>query len=158
MTPSFDELFAQLRHPVFALCLRLTGNRADAEDAFQEAWLAIHAGLPRFRGESQSSTWVYRIALRIGLRARSRRRDHESELPATADPRLRADEQLLAAERDRKVAEALGALGADHRTVLSLFAVEELSQKEIAAVLGVPEGTVWSRLHAARKKLAASLA
>jgi len=147
-----------LRRPVFALCLRLTGNRADAEDVCQDVWLAIHAGLPRFRGDAQPSTWVYRIAVRIALRAQTRRRPHD-ELTALAVPsQASAHDQLEIAERDRLVAEALTRLPVEQCTVLSLFAIEELSHKEIAAILGVPEGTVWSRLHTARKRLAKEIA
>ncbi len=155
----FDELWTTLQRPVFSLCLRLAGNRADAEDVFQEVWLAIHAGLPRFRGEAQPSTWIYRIALRIGLRARARVRKHPAaEMPVVPDPRPNADELLTQAERDRAVAVALTRLSTEHQTILSLFAVDELAHKEIAAILGIAEGTAWSRLHAARKALAAELA
>ncbi len=70
--------------------------------------------------------------------------DHETDLDRRA-----AEGRLEAA----RLARAMARLGADHRAVLSLFAVEGLGHAEIAAVLGVPEGTVWSRLHAARKAL-----
>ena len=60
-------------------------------------------------------------------------------------------------ERSRQLARALARLSADHRTVLALFSLDGLSHREIAETLGIPEGTVWSRLHLARKKLAAEL-
>ena len=158
MPPSFDALYASLRRPILALCLHLTGNRADAEDAVQEVFLAVHRGLPSFRGESQAATWVYRIAVRVALRAAGRRRPAGPLPDHHPDPAAHAEEKLLAAERDRKVAAALSQLTAEHRTVLSLFAVEELSHREIAAILNIPEGTAWSRLHLARKRLATVLA
>jgi RNA polymerase sigma-70 factor (ECF subfamily) len=95
--------------------------------------------------------------LRIALRARGRRRDHEEfapeHEPLAADSSAR--DQLEPRERDRAVAESLARLPPEQRSVLSLFAIEELSHKQIAEILGVPEGTVWSRLHTARKRLAA---
>jgi RNA polymerase sigma-70 factor (ECF subfamily) len=68
--------------------------------------------------------------------------------------RLRA---LLLEREAPGLAEAMNRLTADHRIVLSLFAVEGLTHTRIAEILGVPEGTVWSRLHTARRRLAAEL-
>lgn len=68
-----------------------------------------------------------------------------------------AEEGLLARSEALRVGEAMRALSAEHRTVLSLFALEGLSHREIADVLGIPEGTVWSRLAVARRKLASEL-
>lgn len=101
----FETIFETYRNRVLGLCLHLVGNAADAEDAAQEALLAVYHGLPGFRG----------------------------------------------------VHEALARLTAEHRGVLALFSLDGLSHREIAETLGIPEGTVWSRLHLARKKLAAEL-
>jgi RNA polymerase sigma-70 factor (ECF subfamily) len=154
----FEDLYRAERARVLALCLHITGRRADAEDAVQEAFLAAHRALPSFRGEALASTWLYRIALRAALRVKARSRAAEAFGPI--DPELPgADgmEEALAREEGRLLARALDGLSADHRALLSLFAVEGLSHRQIAAVLGVPEGTVWSRLHAARTRLAEAL-
>jgi len=152
---AFDELFAALRTQVFAVCLHVTGNASDADDALQETFLAVHAALPKFRGESRLSTWVHRIAIRASIRVRARRRSaadvHE------VDPPARGPDPVASRELGERIAAAMNRLSADHRVVISLFAVDELSHGEIAEILGVPEGTVWSRLHAARKRLAAEL-
>ena len=152
---AFDDLFAALREQVFAVCLHVTGNAADADDALQETFLAVHAGLAKFRGEAQLSTWVHRIAIRTSIRVRARRRPaadvHE------IDPPSGAPDPVLAGELADRIAAAMNRLSAEHRVVISLFAVDELSHAQIAEILGVPEGTVWSRLHAARKRLAAEL-
>jgi RNA polymerase sigma-70 factor (ECF subfamily) len=153
----FNEVFAAHRSKVLALCLHLTGRRAEAEDAVQETFLAVHRALPEFRGESQISTWIYRIAVRSALSVRAKRRVSEpipEELPDSAPL---PDEAADARRSTERLAVALESLGAEHRAVLSLFAVEGLSHSEIAAVLGIPEGTVWSRLHLARKQLAKAL-
>lgn len=152
---AFEELVARSWRDVFTVCRHVTGNSADAEDAVQETFLAVHASLARFRGDSRLSTWVHRIAIRAALRVRARRRRAadiaELDLPARgADP-------ILSREFDRRLAEAMNRLTADHRIVLSLFAVEGLTHTRIAEILGVPEGTVWSRLHTARRRLAAEL-
>lgn len=157
-----DRLVSELGKPVYKLCLHLTGNAADAEDAMQDALLAACRALPQFRGEAKLSTWVYRIALRAALEVKSRR-TRRSE---SSDDLLRneiasdvaADERVDVRQRAKKLMTAMDQLNAEQRAVISLFAVDGMTHPEIAAVLGVPEGTVWSRLHLARKKLAAALA
>jgi RNA polymerase sigma-70 factor (ECF subfamily) len=148
------ELFVAHRRRVFALCLHITGRRAEAEDALQEAFLAVHRALAEFRGESSLSTWLYRIAIRTAFAARARRKPARP-LPddltdASPGPDRLAGARLEAA----RLLAAFDALNADQRTILSMFAVEGLRHGEIAEVLGIPEGTVWSRLHAARRALA----
>jgi RNA polymerase sigma-70 factor, ECF subfamily len=152
--PAFDEIFREYRSRVLGLCLHVVGNAADAEDATQETLLAVYHGLPRFRGESLLSTWIYRIALRTALRVRARR---PRTAPLDFEPAREARDPALDRERSRQVHEALGRLTAEHRAVLALFSLDGLSHREIAATLGIPAGTVWSRLHLARKKLAAEL-
>ena len=150
------RLFRALREPVHALCLHVTGRRADADDATQEVFLAVHAALPRFRGECRLSTWVYRIALRAAFRTRARRREGHPLDPET--PGGGGEGEMASRDEARRIGEAVGRLPAGPRAVIALFAVEGLSHREIADVLGIPEGTVWSRLHAARKMLAEVLA
>ena len=152
---AFDDLFAALREQVFAVCLHVTGNAADADDALQETFLAVHAGLSRFRAESRLSTWVHRIAIRSAIRVRARRRPADDV--HAVDPPARGADPVASRELADRLASAMNGLTAEHRVVISLFAVDELSHAQIAEILGVPEGTVWSRLHAARKRLAAEL-
>jgi len=152
---AFDELFATLREQVFAVCLHVTGNAADADDALQETFLAVHEGLSTFRGECRLSTWVHRIAIRSAIRVRARRRP-AADVHAV-DPPARGPDQVLVGELGERLAAAMERLSAEHRVVISLFAVDGLSHAQIAEILGVPEGTVWSRLHAARKRLGAEL-
>ncbi|MBI5431465.1 MAG: RNA polymerase sigma factor [Planctomycetes bacterium] len=152
---AFDELFIALRKQVFGVCLHITGNTADADDALQETFMAVSAGLPRFRGDSRLSTWVHRIAICAAIRVVSRRRDAADV--HDVDPPSRGGDPVLASELAAQIARAMDQLSADHRVVLSLFAVDELSHAQIAEILGIPEGTVWSRLHCARKRLSAVL-
>ena len=152
---AFNEVFERFRGRVLSLCLHLTGSTTDAEDAAQEVFLAIFRDLPTFRGESRLSTWIYRIAVRIAFRVKAKhpRRTILLEL----DPAVETPDPAIQQERSRQLAGALARLSADHRTVLALFSLDGLSHREVAETLGIPEGTVWSRLHLARKKLAAEL-
>jgi RNA polymerase sigma-70 factor (ECF subfamily) len=150
---AFAELYAGYRLRVFALCRHLVNSRADAEDATQEVFLALHRALPGFRGEAALGTFIHRIAIRVALRQRGRRRP-DADLPADAAAPAAHDPAELREDQER-LWRAVGQLSPEHRTVLGLFAIDGLGHREIAAILGVPEGTVWSRLHLARKRLAA---
>lgn len=150
---AFDEIFHEFRERVLSVCLHIVGNRSDAEDALQEVFLIVFRGLRRFRGESRLSTWIYRIAIRTAFRVRRR----PSAQPLEFEPATETRDPSLQRERSRQILAALACLSADHQSVIALFALEGLSHREIAETLGIAEGTVWSRLHLARKKLAAEL-
>jgi RNA polymerase sigma-70 factor (ECF subfamily) len=154
---------------VYNLALRLTGNRADAEDLAQDALLRAIKALPRFRGESLASTWAYRItvnAWKNRVRSEKRRKfwrtvtlglvtgdDGEDEIRdiKADDPPLDAD--LAKAEKSAAVQKALLTLDGDDRAIVILREIEERSYEEIGSVLGLPQGTVKSRLFRARAKL-----
>lgn len=153
---AYERIFTALREPVYALCLRLTGNAVDAEDALQDCFIAAFRGLSLFRGDARISSWLYRIAVREALRHKKRHGANEPRI--TVEPA--APETLNPAvhrERFEMLNDALDRISAEHRTVLAMFALEGLSHEEIAMVLKIPTGTVWSRLHKARKKLAEEL-
>lgn len=148
--PAFEQVYAECHRHVHALSVNLLGNSADAQDAFQDTFLAVAQALPRFRGDASVKTWVHRIAIRTALRRRARRRPSDElsdQLPGGATDPI-GDHAAADA-----MARALSALSFEHRLVLSLFAVAGLTHAEIAETLGVPEGTVWSRLHHAKRKL-----
>ena len=155
--PTFKEVFATHRARVFALCLHLTGSRAEAEDALQETFLAVHQGLPAFRGDASLTTWIMRIAIRMGCQARARRRAGEAVPEDAVDSSPLPDDATDARRQAQRLQVAMQKLSVEHRTVLSLFALEGLRHAEIAEVLGLPEGTIWSRLHLARKRLAEAM-
>lgn len=159
---AFEQIFRALRAQVFALCLHLTGSRAEAEDALQECFLSVHQALGAFRGEARLATWVYRIAVRsaLSVKARRRERKHVPLEEASSTPAPGHDPEAQAATRQdvARFLEALAQLPEEHQVVLSLFAVEGLDHAQIAEIVGVPAGTVWSRLHNARKRLGARMA
>jgi RNA polymerase sigma-70 factor (ECF subfamily) len=158
---AFERIFRELRAQVFALCLHLTGSRTEAEDAVQECFLSVYQAIGGFRGEARLATWVYRIAVRSALSVKARRRaNHASLDEAASTPSPGDDPEAQAATRQdvRRFLDALARLPEEHRVVLSLFAVEGLDHAQIAEIVGVPPGTVWSRLHHARKRLGALMA
>jgi RNA polymerase sigma-70 factor (ECF subfamily) len=153
----FDEIFEAHRGPVLGLCLRLCASSALAEDALQETFLEVYKALPTFRGEALLGTWIYRVAMRTALRLRARNpppADAPVDLaPAGGDPSA----ALAARDEMRVIQAALDALPAEQRMVVALFSIDGLTHGEIARILAIPEGTVWSRLHKGRKALAAAL-
>ena len=150
------EIYESLRPRVFRVCLQLCGEPTLAEDAMQNAFLAAFRGLRTFRGDAQLSTWIYRVAIREALAVRSSRPPPPADLTQAAAVPSEAvplDAQAAARQQARAVQCAFRTLSAEHQAVLSLFAVEGLKHKQIAEVLGIPEGTVWYRLHEARRAL-----
>jgi RNA polymerase sigma-70 factor (ECF subfamily) len=141
------------------VCRRITGQDADAADAAQEALLAIVRGLPRFDGRSKFSTWAHRIAHNAcidELRRRGRRPDpglpeHEVVVVGGAPAMDQAVADRLSTD------EALQTLPEDFRAVVVLRDQLGLDYAEIAEVLGIPPGTVRSRIARGRAALARSL-
>jgi RNA polymerase sigma-70 factor, ECF subfamily len=154
------ELHARHRQTVFRYVLQLTPDRGLAEEILQDTLVAVWKGARTFEGRSSVRTWLLGIARRQAhnaLRQRGLTLAAESELadlPAR-DPEPEAA-AIASAEREELV-EAFGRLGPVHREVLVLILVDDLSYQEAAAVLGVPIGTVKSRLSNARSAMRALL-
>jgi RNA polymerase sigma-70 factor (ECF subfamily) len=153
----------------FRLVCAITHNEADARDICQEVWLTVWKQLGTFRGDSRFSTWLHPIATRRALdHLRKRRRWFDRFLPfdtkddtAAAAPEPvttdDASQQLEGAENIARVRAALATLPPKHRAVLALRELEGQSYEEIAHAVGIPVGTVMSRLHHARRLLAEKL-
>lgn len=150
------EVFERFRSPVVRLARGLTRDQHEAEDAAQEVFVAVVRGLGRWRGEARLGTWIYRITVRTAARVRSRRDRAQDVLPEELPGPLRPDPGVVADEM-RRLSAALERLPETHRVVLVMVAIEGLSQQDAAEVLGVPVGTIWSRLSLARKRLVQEL-
>jgi RNA polymerase sigma-70 factor (ECF subfamily) len=157
---ALQEIIEAWGGALFQMCLRIACNRTDAEDALQETWIDLDRGIAGFRAEAQLLTWLFRIAIRHATRIRNQRQSKPAlELEdgwaegSAGDP-SRTLEQL---EGARRLLGAIAELPLEQRVVLGLAAGEELPHAQIAAILGVPEGTVGSRLHTARENLKARL-
>ncbi len=163
---AFESLVVRYQHRVFRLACRLT-NETDAPDVLQDTFLQVYRHLPTFRGESQFSTWLYRIATNVGLmhrRARARRPAESLDVflprfdadgrhvhtPAALRIASRADELLDRQALAEKAQAAIERLPDLYREAFVLRDLEELSTADVAQVLGVEPATVRQRVHRAR--------
>jgi len=160
MAEQFDEIVRDYRDRIFRLAFSMMGERAAAEEAAQDALVRVWKGLPRFRGESSLSTWIYAITRNACLTARSRAGLRTASLE---EPAARREAERLsgagwqAAPAPDAVA-LLEKLPAKYREVAALFYMQEKSYDEVAHMLGLPVGTVKTYLFRARKSLAEQLA
>ncbi len=166
---AFRSLVERHRGRVFSLALRMCGNRSEAEDMAQEAFLRVYRGLAGFRGESAFTTWMTRVALNTfhrHLRRLPRTLPLEDERLAEAAgedgpggpaPRASGSEdpeaKLLAGEESHRVRRLVGELPQPFRDAVTLFYLEDRSVEEASSVLGVSTGTLKSRLFRAREML-----
>ncbi len=146
------------QHRVFGVALRMLGNRAEAEEVAQEAFVRAHRALGDFRGDAKLSTWLYAITSRLCLNrlASGERRlasQGEDALLRLSDAGPRPDAALERRELETALGRAIAELPEDRRIVVVLRDVEGLSYEEIAQVLELELGTVRSRLHRARADL-----
>jgi RNA polymerase sigma-70 factor (ECF subfamily) len=151
---AFEELVRLHQHRLFTLAVRELGSAADADDAVQETLVRAWRALPRFRAEASFSTWLYRICLNAVADQRARRARGAAvpieDVVEPSDPRDATLERELAGDLQR----ALGELDETYRTAVLLYDVLGRSYAEIGEVLGVPEGTVKSRIFRGRTELA----
>jgi RNA polymerase sigma-70 factor, ECF subfamily len=155
-----DEAFGVLmrRHErrVYNLCYRMMGRQEDARDAAQDAFLSAYRRLESFRGDAAFTTWLHRIAVNACYDMLRKRRaelplDEVPEPPAGPDP---AEGASIAVDVQR----ALLVVPVEFRAALVLRDVHQLPYEEVAKILGVPIGTVKSRLHRGRVFLGRILA
>ncbi|MCJ0907104.1 RNA polymerase sigma factor [Rhodococcus sp. ARC_M6] len=155
---AFGELVRRHRNHAWAVCLQITWNQHDAEDALQDALTAAWQNLHRFRGDARFGTWLQRIAANAALAAIRRR----TPIPTTPDEHVELhDLAPLTAERVvdvDAVRTALARLSEDFRVAIVLREFADFSYEEIAEHQGINVQTVRSRLNRARRQLAAALA
>ncbi len=142
---------------------RLGIRDADLDDVLQEVFVVVHQRLHTFDGSAKMTTWLFGICLRVAsaYRRRGFRRNETSvaDPPEPTDRESASPEQdLAAAESRRRLELLLGELDLEKRAVFVMFEVDEMPCEEIAQILGVPVGTVYSRLHAARSAFQKALA
>jgi RNA polymerase sigma-70 factor (ECF subfamily) len=149
---AMEMLYHQYKRRVFGMAHRIVGV-SDAEEVAQEVFVRVFRGLTNFRGDSQLSTWVYRLTVNAALSHLAKRgRRHEvgddglAELPAP--PTTERDSALAA-----RIEVALTQLPAGYRAILVLHDIEGLSHEECAAILECRIGTCKSQLHKARARM-----
>ncbi len=156
---AFDELMRAHEDRVFAVCLRMLRDREAALDATQETFVSVFRKVDRFSGRSAFSTWLYRVAVNTCYDALRRdRRRPTVPLPEHAEPPdAAAADEIDAAGLRPDIEKALAALPTEFRSAVVLADLEGLSLQDVAEVLGVPVGTVKSRIFRGRRQLAEAL-
>ena len=162
-TQAFGELVKRYQNRLYNVAVRVVDNPDDAADVVQDVFVNAYQSLGSFKGDSEFFTWLYRIAFNtaISFKRRKRatvslegRRDRDPALePMDRSPDVAPEAAIERTEDERVLAEAMAKLSAEHRTVLVLKDIDGLKYEEIADVMGVPIGTVRSRLHRARLEL-----
>ena len=150
----FGELVARTEPGIRRLLGRLVGPAGDLDDLVQETYLRAWRALPRFRGESLPSTWLFRIAANAAITWRKgRARARAGRLPDDDGRSIAGPAVVDEAAIHSAYGLALDALPPDLRAVFVLHEAEGLTYREVAEALGCPIGTVMSRLHRARTKI-----
>jgi RNA polymerase sigma-70 factor (ECF subfamily) len=167
---AFKEVVRLYQHKVFNLVYRMVGNREEAEDVAQEVFVTLFKSIDSFRGESKFSTWLYRIATNhtknrlkyLGRRSykatgelnEAVERELADAQPSAMRTHIAGPEAVLEGlQLEQVVQEGIAALEEEHRILIVLRDIEDLSYEEIVSVTGLAEGTVKSRLHRARMAL-----
>ncbi len=164
---AFRELIEAHRDRVFNITFRMLGNKHEAEDVAQEVFITVFKTIETFREESKFSTWLYRVTVnhcKNRIKYLARRHDqNRDELDDThtegvngapvAPPPSTPDRALEGVQMEKLLQEAIAKLDEEHREVVVLRDVEDLSIEEICEITGLPSGTVKSRLHRARNEL-----
>lgn len=168
---AFDQIVLKYRARVYGVVYNLTSNREDTSDLTQEAFIKAFQSINRFQGQSSFFTWLYRIAVNSALThlRKNKLRSFFSfekineddkvsaEIIAALTDNTGADRDTFVRELQEKLNEAMQKLSINHRTVITLFEIDELSHQEIAEIMNCSVGTVRSRLHYAKQLLQSEL-
>jgi RNA polymerase sigma-70 factor (ECF subfamily) len=162
-TDAFEILIRRHEKTIFNLVYRMLGDYDEAAEVSQEAFLSAYRAIGTFRGDSNFSTWLYRIALnhattrRKSLNTRQQRNVSIENTEPVSDPHPGPAETMEKKEIRERVQQALNSLEPDDATVILLRDLQDVPYEEVARVLEIPIGTVKSRLHRARQALKAEL-
>lgn len=159
--PAFAELVRRYQGQVERVVIRMVGPGDEAEDVAQETFIRFHGALRTFRGDASVGTYLTRIAMNLSLNALRRRRWQlrrfvSRDVSDTADTAVYdagSDDRAIASDQRARIERALGRLSTDQRAVVVCRMLEDCSTRETAELLGIPEGTVMSRLTRALERL-----
>ncbi len=169
---AFDRLILRYKERLYGVLYNMTSNHEDTNDLLMETFDKAFRSLSTFKGDASFYTWLYRIGVNRALNHLEKRKRRRGDLSLNeidwelderkewADSPLRTDPERKAElhELQIKLNESLQKLSDEHRTVVVLSDIEGLPHAEIAAILGISEGTVKSRLHYGHKQLQKLLA
>ena len=148
---AMQRLYEQCSPQVYGLMLRMVGPQ-DADDLTQHVFLQMFRKLEQYHGRSKLETWLYRLASNEALQHLRRRKRHAT-ISLDWEPESTEDRENTSHEMSRLLEAALARLDSELRLVFLLKEAQGLSYREIAEAVGIPEGTVGSRLNRARKEL-----
>jgi RNA polymerase sigma-70 factor (ECF subfamily) len=148
---AMQRIYEQCSDRVYALMVRIVG-RQDADDLTQQVFLQMFRKLDQFSGGSKLETWLYRLATNEALQ-HLRKKKRQSVQPIVVEPSARDTNRLIESEKIQMLEIALSRIDPELRVILSLKEEQNISYREIAQALDIPEGTVGSRLNRARKEL-----
>lgn len=159
-----QELVTDHQLAVFRLCLSILDNSAEADEATQDVFISALSSLDTFRGDSDFTTWLYRITVNL-CRNRLRKRQAKERLFRTlqvifrfgVDSSVHPEEIVIQHEADYTLRKSVNTLGEKHRLPIILHYYHDFSIAEIAQILDIKEGTVLSRLFTARERLRSDL-
>jgi RNA polymerase sigma-70 factor (ECF subfamily) len=154
---AFDELVDRHQMKLFNMALRITGNKDDALDVSQTAFLKAYDNLKQFKPAYRFFSWIYRIAMNEALDLVNRRRALTELKPEIPQPAAGPEARYWGNQAGRRLQAALMELKPPYRAVIVLRHLHGLSYREISDVVGAPERTVKSRLFTARQQLRVSL-
>ena len=169
-TGAFELLIEKHQTSIYNLVYRMLGNTEEAEDLVQEVFITVFKQIHNFRGDSSLGTWIYRIASNhcINRKKYLARRKHynkrsyfdleDKDQPANGAGDIhgqlpRPDEMAEGLQMERIMQKAISSLDEEQRLVLVLRDIQNLSYEQIEDIVGVPSGTIKSRLHRARMNL-----
>ena len=159
-TAAFRTLVERYQDYVFTICYRVLGNKEDAEEVTQDAFVKAFKGLGNFQGQAKFTTWIYRIAMNTAI---SRRRKKKVHLETIEDYKqfdqgeISHMAEYKALEQKKFLQIALNMLLPDDVSVLTLFYFKELSLEEMSEITGINVSTLKVKLFRARKRLATAL-
>lgn len=165
---AFNILFSRYQSQVINTAYGMLSDTEDAYDAAQEVFIRVYRNIESFKEQSSFTTWLYRITMNVCsdiLRKRQKNSDIISLNSFTEDNKdfdIKDDspgveESMELSERQAAVREAINELKEEHRAVIVLCDIEGMSYEEISATLGIPRGTVKSRINRARNALKKNL-
>ena len=152
---AFDELVSRWQDRLWRCARMQTGDDTSAWDVLQETWLAVINKIRRLDNPRAFPVWVYRILISSAVdrqRRRGREARHREKL-ASESSQTSASNDAIPGDTVQRLSSALATLSPEHLTVINLYYSGGLSVKDIAETLDVPEGTIKSRLHQARREL-----
>jgi len=154
---AFSELFYEYKEMVYRVVYKLLGNSEETNDAVQQTFIELYKSLPGYAGKSKFTTWLYRIAVNVSIQFFRKRRTRDKNQPFNpeihADSTSENDNPLEKKELRKQIEEALASLHIRKRTVVVLHDIENRTMEEISDIIGVPVGTIKSRLFYGREEL-----